>query len=245
MTHPEQSQPAAPLPGPGHTWPGQPAVGAGPAAPGYGPPPGYPPPGYGPPPGYPPPGYAVPPPADPRYAYPPGGFRYPVPVAPGGAPLAEPWQRLVAYLLDSLILGAVLLIPMLLVFAGLFVPFFSAIDANSAPLNPARLFLLEVLALAIIVPLQIVASYVYYVRMHHRSGQTVGKRVMKIRVVRTVDGDRIDLRAARRRWLVQHVSGIVASYFNLADSLWLLWDQPYRQCLHDKAAETVVVKVTM
>jgi hypothetical protein len=28
------------------------------------------------------------------------------------------------------------------------------------------------------------------------------------------------------------------------DGLWQLWDKPFQQCLHDKAAGTVVVKLT-
>jgi uncharacterized RDD family membrane protein YckC len=135
------------------------------------------------------------------------------------------------------------LIPTLLVLGGAFVPYFMSIEPGTEP-APMPLLLLYVLALAIIMALQLIASYVYFVRMSHRTGQTIGKRVMKIRVVRRVDGGPIDLRSAKRRWVVQHVSAIVAFYFNLADGLWQLWDQPYRQCLHDKCAETVVVQVT-
>jgi uncharacterized RDD family membrane protein YckC len=225
------------------------------------PPGGYqaPPPGYpAPPPGYPapPPGYPAPPGGAPGYGYgygyghgygygygygyPPGGFRPPVPVGPDGAPLAEFWQRLVAYLLDSLVLGAAMLIPLLLVFGLLFVPF---LRSNPDGPDPTSLLILELLAFAVVIPLQIVATYVYFVRMFYKTGQTVGKRVMKIRTVRAADGGPIDLRTARRRWLAQYVAATVAWYFNLADGLWQLWDQPYRQCLHDKCAETVVVQV--
>ncbi len=37
---------------------------------------------------------------------------------------------------------------------------------------------------------------------------------------------------------------VVGSIFTLFDELWLLWD-PRRQCLHDKAAKTVVVKASI
>jgi uncharacterized RDD family membrane protein YckC len=209
---------------------------------------GYPPPpGYAPPPGGysvpPPSGYSVPPAAVPGYGYPPGGVRRPGPVGPGGAPLAEFWQRLVAYLLDSLILGAATLVPVLLVFGGLFLPYFSSIDPSNPP-DPFGLLLIELLAIAIIVPLNLIASYVYFVRLCSKTGQTVGKRVMQIRVVRAIDGGPIDLRTMKRRWVVQYVAALIPFYFSLADSLWLLWDQPYRQCLHDKCAETLVVQVT-
>jgi uncharacterized RDD family membrane protein YckC len=185
------------------------------------------------------PGYGYPP----GHGYPPGAFAPPVPTAPGGAPLAEFWQRLVAYLLDSLILAAVLIIPLVVMFGLVFVPYILSLRPGDQP-DPRSFVLLELLIFAIFIPLQIIASYIYFVRMFHKTGQTVGKRVMRIRVVRVLDGGPVDLRVARRRWLVQHVSSLIAFYFNLADGLWQLWDQPYRQCLHDKCAETIVVQVT-
>ena len=32
-------------------------------------------------------------------------------------------------------------------------------------------------------------------------------------------------------------------FFRWIDGLWQLWDQPYKQCLHDKWPGTVVIKV--
>jgi uncharacterized RDD family membrane protein YckC len=220
-------------------------------SPGYAPPPGYAPsPGYGPPPGggygapanyAPPGGYSVPPNAVPGYGYPPAGAR-PGPVGPGGAPLAEFWQRFVAYLVDSLIVSAAMIIPMIGIFALVLIPAIASAGTTTGP-DPFGLLLLELLAFAIIVPLQVLATYVYFVVMARKTGQTVGKRIMKIRIVRAADGGPITPKMARRRWLVLHVSALIAFYFSFADGLWQLWDQPYRQCLHDKCAETVVVQV--
>jgi uncharacterized RDD family membrane protein YckC len=184
----------------------------------------------------------VPPTAVPGHGYPPGGVRHPGTLAPGGAPLAEFWQRLLAYLLDSLILGAALLIPLVVILAGVFGSYFLSIGPGASP-DPMLMLLLYALAITLVLLLNVIASYLYFVRMCYKTGQTIGKRVMKIRVVRAVDGGPLDLRAAKRRWVVQHVAASVAFYFNLADALWQLWDQPYRQCLHDKCAETVVVQV--
>jgi hypothetical protein len=39
------------------------------------------------------------------------------------------------------------------------------------------------------------------------------------------------------------VAGFVPG-LQLIDGLWQLWDQPYRQCLHDKWPGTIVVKAT-
>jgi uncharacterized RDD family membrane protein YckC len=236
---PRPAVPTTPDPGhPGPVWPAQP----GPYRPAS---------GYDRQPAYaaaahtaPPSGYSVPANAVPGYGYPPAGFRPAAqPVAPGGAPLAEFWQRLVAYIVDSVVFGVAMTVPMLLIAALLFTPYFSSLEPGR--IDPVTIALLEFGLFALIVPLYIVASYVYFVRMCHKSGQTVGKRVMKIRIVRASDGGPIDLRASRRRWIVQHVSAFFAFYFSYADGLWQLWDQPHRQCLHDKCAETVVVQVTV
>ena len=40
-------------------------------------------------------------------------------------------------------------------------------------------------------------------------------------------------------WIVVSVLGV----YNTIDSLWLLWDRPFQQCLYDKYAKTTVVKV--
>jgi uncharacterized RDD family membrane protein YckC len=49
---------------------------------------------------------------------------------------------------------------------------------------------------------------------------------------------------AVRRWLMDSVAVQFAPLLFLLDGLWQLWDQPYRQCLHDKVAGTTVIKVT-
>jgi uncharacterized RDD family membrane protein YckC len=96
--------------------------------------------------------------------------------------------------------------------------------------------------LALIVVL-LALSYVYYVEMMWRSGQTLGKRVMRLAVAPLDPAGRLDRPAAAKRFLVQHVAGSLVPFFAFVDGLWQLWDRPYQQCLHDKAAGTVVVKV--
>jgi len=48
---------------------------------------------------------------------------------------------------------------------------------------------------------------------------------------------------AFKRYLVQHVATFFVPGLNWIDGLWQLWDKPYRQCLHDKFAETLVIKL--
>jgi uncharacterized RDD family membrane protein YckC len=87
-----------------------------------------------------------------------------------------------------------------------------------------------------------VLAFVYYVLQHGTWGQTPGKRVMSLRVVRAEDGGPIGYGRAAARLLFQYViSAITCGVGGLIDVAWILWD-PRRQALHDKVAKTVVVK---
>jgi uncharacterized RDD family membrane protein YckC len=90
--------------------------------------------------------------------------------------------------------------------------------------------------------ISLAAQYLYEVTYQVRKGQTVGKRVIKIMVVNLDNGQPIGVVAARKRWLVQAACAFLGPLRYL-DGFWQLWDQPYRQCLHDKWPRTVVVKV--
>lgn len=192
-----------------------------------------------------------PPPAPPHgyLAQPP-----PAPVAPSGQPLAEFWQRLVAYLIDGLIVSAVLMILILPLYIGWIVWFMSRVeqlearepvpagepDPVAAELGTAMLLFFGLFAAMIV--LTLVASYVYFVEMMFRTGQTLGKKVMKIRVVPLDPVARLTRGDAARRWLVQWAGGTFIPLFSYLDGLWQLWDRPYRQCLHDKFPQTTVVR---
>jgi hypothetical protein len=67
---------------------------------------------------------------------------------------------------------------------------------------------------------------------------------MKIRVVPLTPAATLTRGMAAKRWLVGNVAAIFIPLFSYVDGLWQLWDKPYRQCLHDKFAQTTVVKVT-
>ncbi|MFC1419333.1 RDD family protein [Streptacidiphilus cavernicola] len=91
---------------------------------------------------------------------------------------------------------------------------------------------------------------VYEALMLNRAGgQTVGKKVMRIRVAMLADGSAPTGAASWMRagvfWVPAILSGFcLPALFSLVDILWCTWDRPYRQCLHDKAARTVVVRAT-
>jgi uncharacterized RDD family membrane protein YckC len=77
----------------------------------------------------------------------------------------------------------------------------------------------------------------------HKNGQTLGKKIVGIKVVRS-DHSRASL--GRIFWLRNIVNGIpgvipyVGNLYNLADHLMIFGET--RQCLHDRIADTLVVK---
>jgi uncharacterized RDD family membrane protein YckC len=143
--------------------------------------------------------------------------------------LASRWQRLAGALIDGVIVVAIDL--------AISLPFLSwhrlTQPANGALVSPDQ-YKLNVIAMII--------GFVYYWLMTYRwRGQTVGKRLVGMRVVRAEDGGPISNGQALVRALVFVVAGSICGCFGVLNVLWILWDRR-RQCLHDKAARTVVVK---
>jgi len=195
----------------------------------YGPPPaGY----YGPPPGY--PAYLPPPPA----------------LSPAGVPLADFGSRLLAAIIDGAIAAGVSLVAVFpVVLAFVFTHLDDAIVTDPYTGEPdssafMSTFFLPLLLLELgLVVFMLLLYYVYYVEMLFRSGQTVGKKVMKIRIVPIDPTATLTRGMAAKRYLIEFVVGGFVPFFRYLDGLWQLWDKPYQQTLHDKAARTVVIKV--
>ena len=182
-------------------------------------------------------------------APPPGYFRpAPVPVSPAGVPLADFGTRLLAYLIDGILLSAVSLIIVLPVFIVFATQVLAAAPEPGTEDDPGRFFattFLPIIAFeAGIVIFSLGLSYLYSVEVMHRSGQTLGKRIMKIRVVPLDPNLRLTRTIAVKRWATEFLPGTFVAVYALLDGLWQLWDRPFQQTLHDKAAQTVVVKVS-
>jgi uncharacterized RDD family membrane protein YckC len=198
---------------------------------GYGVPTGTP--GYGHV-GYPQPGY----PAQ-------AGYGPAEPVAPNGAPLADQVTRLLARLIDGLIVGGVMTvvaIPVIVVVVIASAASIEVAEDGTTTTTGGATFLAIFLAYGLIFLLSLAAQYVYDVELAKRTGQTIGKRVMKIRIVPLDPQRAVDRAVLGKRWLVSGLGGLVPG-LGMLNVLWCLWDKPYRQCLHDKFADTVVVKV--
>jgi len=200
--------------------------------------------GFGPPP-------AIRPVVPPGYPpLPPGHYYVPVPPppprSPAGLPLADFGTRLVAYIIDRVILGAVVLVfavpGIILILHNLPDPQVYAYD--DSPNRMFREFFVPFLFLELGLILgSLILYYLYAVEFMHRSGQTLGKKIMKIRIVPADPGARLTRGMAAKRYLIEYVGGTFVPFFSYLDGLWQLWDKPYQQALHDKVAGTVVVKV--
>ncbi|MHA6760302.1 RDD family protein [Streptacidiphilus sp. PAMC 29251] len=106
----------------------------------------------------------------------------------------------------------------------------------------------DVYIVALALLLSNVLGFVYEALMLTRSGgQTIGKKAMRLRVAALADGSVPVGAPAWIRAAVYWLPGALTSLclpllFSLLNDLWCTWDKPYHQCLHDKAARTVVVK---
>ncbi|MBO0651610.1 RDD family protein [Streptomyces triculaminicus] len=95
--------------------------------------------------------------------------------------------------------------------------------------------------------LSILISLVYFLYeglMLTTRGQTLGKMAMQIRVAMLDNGAIPEGRPGWTRAAVYSLPEIVPCcgfVFWLLNVLWCTWDEPYHQCIHDKAAKTVVV----
>ncbi|MGH3738839.1 MAG: RDD family protein [Micromonosporaceae bacterium] len=85
--------------------------------------------------------------------------------------------------------------------------------------------------------------FAYEVPALASSGQTLGKRLFQVRVIRA-DGARPGFRAAFSRWSFMAIPHLVFPCLvplQVADALWCTWDRPLQRCLHDRWARTLVV----
>jgi len=137
-------------------------------------------------------------------------------------------QRFVAYSIDSIIVGLIAGIPLSCL--GVIASFVMNPDTGSGVGVITSLVILAAL-------ISTVATFLYYGLMWSKTGQTVGKKLMGLKVV-TIDGVPPSFwRAVGRAALGYALS---SSVFSLG-FLWMLWDDQ-KQTWHDKLFGTFVVK---
>ena len=166
-------------------------------------------------------------------------------MGPGGQPLAEWWKRLVAAIIDGVILGIPANIIGGLLFGGMFAATAPRFDPETGQVVGGAGFFAGLLAAwgAFLIA-YLIFTAAYYIYLHSSRGQTVGKMAMKIKVVDMETGELIPYGRAGIRWGVQQALAIVTCGIGaLLDGLWPLWDAK-RQAIHDKPANTVVVDIS-
>ena len=207
----------------------------------YQPPPGGPPPGgYPPPTGQPPGGYP-PPTGQPPGGYPPGQYPGPYqtrPMSPYGQPLSEWWKRLLAFLIDALIIS----VPYFVILAVIGFGFFAntRIVCNEFGCTTegggfVAVFFLPQLVWGTL-------AFIYFTVFHATpKGQTLGKMVLNVQPRVEATGGQLDYgKSAIRAGVLAGLYIVSCGVGLLLDGLWPLWD-PKRQTLHDKVAGTLVV----
>lgn len=203
---PQGQQPGYPSQQP----PGQPGYGAPQGQPGYGAPQGQP--GYGYPQQAP---QGVPPQQGYGYPQQPGG-QYPQQQMYGGTPPYAHWgSRVLATLVDSLIL----LVAYLPAVIG------ALISETAAGIG------------GLITIVAMIGVVVWLLVQEGKTGQTIGKRTMGIRLLRESDGQPLGVGMAFVRRLAHFIDG-AACYIGY---LWPLWDDK-KQTFADKVCSTVVIK---
>jgi uncharacterized RDD family membrane protein YckC len=172
----------------------------------------------------------------------------PVEAQPRPVVLAGWGSRFGAYLIDSILLSIPILFfaweqfrPMMESFAAS-----ATIDPVTGQPDPASSqdFISGMVAmnLRITVIFALLAT-VYYVVCHGAMGQTLGKMLVGIKLIR-VDGEDPSFVDAAKRALVNPIATVipmVGSLITLLNGLWPLWDER-KQSLGDKIAKTLVVR---
>ncbi|HWL66183.1 MAG TPA: RDD family protein [Actinomycetota bacterium] len=182
-------------------------------------------------------GGAPPPPPSQPPATPP-----PAPGAPAAGvagTYAEWWKRVVARIIDGVILAianAILSIPL----GGLFAVSQPTFDPTTGEFSGGGGFFATYILANLLI---FILNIIYFTAFHAvNNGQTPGKMAMKIAVRGEEDGAPPDWGKAAIRQIVEVVLAFLCFIPAIVDALFPLWD-PKKQTIHDKAAKTVVVDV--
>ncbi|MER6050400.1 RDD family protein [Streptomyces sp. NPDC020883] len=149
------------------------------------------------------------------------------PQGPPPQALAVPGMRLLARFIDYLVIGVLI--------AGAWVPAniwmystFKPGDGRGVPV------VLGLFAWTLLVGL-------FFEPLTTAMGGTLGKAICGLRVVHVETGNKLGFGHALGRWLAYLGIGMVP-VLGLINVLSCIWNEPFRQCMHDRAANTAVVK---
>ncbi|WP_405694466.1 MULTISPECIES: RDD family protein [unclassified Streptomyces] len=185
-------------------------------------------------------GGTPPPPPPPRDPYGGGGPYGGADPLAGMPPLAEPGRRILARLIDFLIIS----IPLYLIS----LPFGGAVDVSTDDAGDdfgnaiGNTYSGHQLVWSLIGLVVYVAYDTYFT---HKDGRTLGKRLLKMRVAMLNDGSVPDTSSSLMRAVVLWLPALLCCpcLWWLINIVLMFTDKPYRQGLQDKAGKTVVVSV--
>ena len=177
-------------------------------------------------------------------------------VRPHGLALAPLWTRLLARLVDILVvLGLSIAVTgwfvyqwwneMYPVIAESFRDALAGQSPNNEVTTPERAGSLQIVIILLIAALW----FAYEVPAIANSGQTLGKRLLRVKVMRVESREPIGFGRAIRRWNPLGLPTLLWSCFGigfllqLLDSLSPVIDWPLRRAFHDRSAGTIVVRV--
>jgi uncharacterized RDD family membrane protein YckC len=154
---------------------------------------------------------------------------------------ASPGKRLLARLVDSAVVGAVTAavgVPLGIQAAG---HIDDKIEAARQSGRTVTVWLLDgttATYLGIVLAVLLVFGALYEALPTAKWGRTLGKKMCGLQV-RDIEAHEVpSLAQALRRWLVYSVPGILV--VGVVGVVWCLFDRPWHQCWHDKAAHTFV-----
>ena len=161
--------------------------------------------------------------------------------------LASWGSRAVAKIVDWLIESAIAAPFIAFLLRDSFVRFFDAIealpaDATQVPPAVVQQFTDDVAShVGLITAVTVLVAFLYTVPQDAIWNRTLGKRLLGIRIRRKDVEGRLGWTRATVRWLVWTALSVAfGGILLLVDILFPLWDKPWRQAIHDKAAGTVV-----
>lgn len=146
----------------------------------------------------------------------------------GMPPLADSGRRTLARIIDMILVGLVVWL--------LTWPFgVSEYNVNGDQVNVGKSFTQSLVAAVLYIA--------YDTVMTSRSGQTLGKKWLKLRVADLSDGSTPSVQTSLIRAAVLWIpfAFCCACVWTVIAGGWSFFDKPYKQGLHDKAARTVVV----
>jgi uncharacterized RDD family membrane protein YckC len=171
---------------------------------------------------------------------------------PAGMALADIPDRVIAFIIDAIILGIVGFIIGTITTSILGDNLLGGIFIGTTIKVPSLLSTIVAVALLAAV------SAAYFIFMWTRMGATLGMRVMKLRVVDAMTGGPISQGQAINRWLTLGLPLALYQFYAWSIIGWLIWlaslgfliyllittaQSANRQGFHDKYSKTSVVKV--